>query len=56
VNEPDAFTALTGATWALNATSNTLVSVTHFLRYLRWVTDSGVAGSPIALIDLIAKE
>lgn len=56
VNEPDAFTALSGATWSLSATSNTLVSVTHFLRYLRWVTDSGVAGSPIALIDLIAKE
>ncbi len=56
VNEPDAFKDLSGASAALNATGNHFVTVTNFLRYLRWVTDGSVSGSPAVLIDIIAKE
>lgn len=56
VNEPDAFQDLSGASWALNATSKNFATVTDFLRYLRWVTDAGVTGIPSAVIDIIAKE
>ena len=55
VNEPDAFTALTGASWAVNATLNTHTTISHFLRYLRWSTDVGVVGGPVALIDILGK-
>ena len=44
------------ASVALNATSNTLVTVTNFLRYVRWVTDGAVAGTPVAACDIVAKE
>lgn len=56
VNEPDAFKDLSGASWALSATANNFTSITSFLRYLRWVTDGSVSGSPAALLDIIAKE
>lgn len=56
VNEPDAYKDLSGATVALNATTNQFVTVSDFLRYLRWVTDGAVTGSPAVLIDIIAKE
>lgn len=56
VNEPDAFTDVSGASWSLAATGNTYTSVSHFLRYLRWITDGSVSGSPAAILDLIAKE
>ncbi len=56
VNEPDAFTALTGASWAVNAALNTHTTISHFLRYVRWSTDAAVAGGPVALIDIIGKE
>lgn len=56
VNEPDAFKDLAGAAWNLNATNNTVVSISNFLRYLRWVTDANVAGNPVALIDVVAKD
>lgn len=56
VNEPDAFMDVSGGSWNLNATSKNYYSVTGFLRYLRWVTDGSVSGSPAVLIDIIAKE
>jgi hypothetical protein len=45
-----------GAAVALNATSITFITVSDFLRYIRWTTDAGVAGSPIANVDIIAKD
>lgn len=56
VNEPDAFKDLSGASFALTPASNQVMSISNFLRYLRWVTDNGVAGGPVALIDIVAKE
>lgn len=42
------------ATIPLNATS-AIVAVTPFLRYVRWRTDAAVAGNPVVLVDLVAK-
>lgn len=56
VNEPDAFKDISGASWALNATSNNFTTINDFLRYVRWITDNGVTGSPSVIIDFIAKE
>lgn len=50
-----AFIALGGPV-ALNATSNTHVSIVNYLRYVRWTTNAAVAGNPGALIDVMAKE
>ena len=55
VNEESAYIAL-GAPVALNATSNSHVSISNYLRYVRWTTNAAVAGSPAALIDVLAKE
>jgi hypothetical protein len=56
VNEEGAYTALTGASWACNATSNTPTTITNFLRYIRWAAASSVAGLPVGLIDVVAKD
>lgn len=59
VNEPDAFKDISGAAWNLNAagaSGNQYLSVSSFLRYIRWVTDASVSGSPVALIDIIFKD
>ena len=59
VNEPDAFIDVSGAEWDLDQagpSGNVFITVDDFLRYLRWITDANVLGSPIALLDLIAKE
>lgn len=56
VNEPDAFKDVSGAQWNLNATTNSFTTVADFLRYLRVVSDANVAGSPVAMMDIILKE
>ena len=56
VNEESAYVALTGATWPCNAVSNTPTTITSFLRYIRWAADSSVAGLPMGLIDIVAKD
>ena len=56
VNEEDAFRDLTGGNVGLSAVDNIYFSATGFLRYVRWVTDGAVTGSPVALVDVIAKE
>lgn len=38
------------------ASTPTNIQVTSFSRYLRWVMGSAVAGSPVAIMDLVAKE
>ncbi|MCK6505667.1 hypothetical protein L6R53_20100 [Myxococcota bacterium] len=55
VNEDAAYVALPGATWNVN-TDGTFVSVTAFLRFVRWSTTGTIAGDPVALIDGIGKE
>jgi hypothetical protein len=55
VNSEDSWQNL-GAAIALNATSITFTTVSDFLRYVRWTSDAGVAGSPVANVDVIAKE
>ena len=56
VNESDAYINLTGVTWALNGNGGLIVAVNAHMRYIRWITDGGVTGTPVALIDLIGKE
>jgi hypothetical protein len=56
VNEEEAYTTISGTSVALNATSNTPITVSNFLRWVRWATDGSVAGTPLVLIDIIAKE
>jgi hypothetical protein len=53
VNEEDAFRTI--ATISLSAASNP-VEITAFLRYVRWKADTGVTGSPVVVVDLVAKE
>jgi hypothetical protein len=53
--EADAWLDLSGGTMALTDTTNTHVTHSNFLRYVRWNTDN-VSGSPVAIIDAIAKE
>ena len=55
VLEDNAFRALTSATWAVTG-SGGFVSISDFLRYLRWSADGSVAGVCVAMIDIIAKE
>jgi len=55
-NEVGSFVDIPNLTWNLNATSNTIVSSGEFGRYVRWAADGNVAGSPLVVIDLIAKE
>ena len=55
VNEEAAFRDLSGASWPLNGSGSHL-SVANFLRYIRWVSDANVAGAPMALVDIVAKE
>lgn len=55
VNEPDAFRALAGATWACTG-AGAYVAVTGFLRFLRVRGDGAVAGAPVVILDLVAKE
>lgn len=54
VLEEEAFAQL--GTVPPGATSNTPLSYTNFLRFLRWRSSSDVAGSPLGLVDVIAKE
>lgn len=56
VNEPDAFIDIASASWTLNTATNNYLSVTGFLRYIRWLASSGIAGSPAVVIDIIAKD
>lgn len=56
VNEEDAFFTLSGTTVNLNATANSIMSLSGHLRYVRWCTDGAVAGSPVVLIDIVARE
>lgn len=57
VMEPDAFRDLPGMTFTLSGGSpGGFASTDHFLRYLRWITDSAVAGNPQAIVDIVGKE
>lgn len=57
VNEPDAWRDLAGVSWVVDSTgTGGVLEATVFLRYIRWVADASVAGAPVVLIDLIAKE
>jgi hypothetical protein len=53
VNEEGAFRTI--APIPLNAVS-AMIEVTTFLRFVRWRTDALVAGNPVALIDVMAKD
>ena len=55
VNEEDAYIDLGTATWAVTGTGSH-ISVSSFLRYIRWVCDGSVAGTPVIMIDIVAKE
>lgn len=57
VNEETAFTPLSTASWRVDSTATGgFVQITAFLRYVRWVTGSAVAGAPIVIIEGVAKE
>lgn len=55
VNEDDAYLDLAGSTTVLTG-SGAYFTISSFLRFIRWRTDGGVAGSPVVMIDIIAKE
>ncbi len=55
VNEPDAFRDLATMSWPLTGAGSFLFT-DHFLRYIRWVTDAGLTGSPQVIIDIVGKE
>lgn len=55
VNEEGAFLPIPGALWNAN-TDGGYVSITGFLRFVRWSTAGTIAGDPVALIDGVGKE
>ena len=55
VNEEDAYIDLGTASWAVTG-SGGHISISNFLRYVRWVCDGSVAGNPVIMIDIVAKE
>lgn len=55
VNKEDAYLDLANTSWDLT-TAGGYISISSFLRYIRWVADGGVAGAPVAMIDIIAKD
>ena len=52
--QPEAWLDL-GLPIALIATSDALTTETDFLRFVRWIT-SNAAGSPVAVVDVVAKD
>lgn len=55
VNEEDAYIDLGSASWLATGTGGH-ISIANFLRYVRWVGDSSIAGAPVVMIDIVAKE
>lgn len=55
VNEEDAYIDLGSASWLVTG-SGGHISISNFLRYVRWAGDNSVGGGPVAMIDIIAKE
>jgi hypothetical protein len=55
IAEPSAFTPLGNTVNLIDPTVN-VQTQTGFLRYIRWLASSNIAGSPEAVIDIIAKE
>lgn len=52
--DPDTFQNLT--TISLSSTGTSFESIGNFLRYVRWVTDSAVAGGPpVVSVSIVAK-
>jgi hypothetical protein len=53
VNEPDRFRDIAGAAWVVDSTAGNgaFKTITDHLRYIRWVTDSNVAGAPVVSLD-----
>ena len=58
VNEEDAFVDLSGATVSLKTGATSHVSVSNFLRYVRWVSilSGSITTPPVVGIDIVAKE
>lgn len=47
---------MTLTTISLASTGTSFESIGSFLRYVRWITDSGVAGGPpVVSVSIIAK-
>jgi hypothetical protein len=55
VNSEDSWQNM-GSAVAMTPTSIAFSTISDFLRYIRWTTDAGVAGSPVVVVDIIAKE
>ena len=57
-NEEGAFIAIDSASWVTHSTADAIsyLQITGFSRYVRWVSGDQVAGGPVALIDVVAKE
>ena len=55
VNEEDAYLDLANASTALNG-QGAYLTISNFLRFIRWRTDGAVAGSPVVMIEIIAKQ
>jgi hypothetical protein len=55
-NEVGSFVDIPTLTWNVNAASNTVTASGEYGRYVRWAADGAVAGGPVVLIDVLAKE
>lgn len=53
-NEPGSFVLIPGTSVELSTTGG-VVSVSNFLRFVRWVTTGTVSGDPLVQIDAVAK-
>ena len=55
-NDEGSYLALASASWPVNTAGTFYLSVTGFLRFVRWAGDASVAGAPVIQIDVIAKD
>ncbi len=56
VNKPDDYADLSGATVTLNGgVGRTLVTVTHFTRFIKVHVTTADPGSPVVTVDIVAK-
>jgi hypothetical protein len=56
INVEESFIDIATISADLTASGHDYQEVTKFLRYVRWKVDGTVTGSPVAFIDIIAKE
>lgn len=54
INEPAMYMDLLA--FDISAAGKQFETISNFLRYLRWITNGAVTGSPCTIMDIVAKE